>query len=189
MPPLLKPVESILLILDPRPHHLERLDSSAREPTIRKLAMAHRAAQVANVPAYLASNGPLQPAETWIPLGPGLIAARNTHALPHATDKWDESPLGKALTATNRANLVLCGFWLECTVTFTALTTIVEGIDVSILMDATPSWLAETKQPAIDRLMQAGVVPMTTAQMVMEWAEVETSLTLKQELIALLPVS
>ncbi len=62
----------------------------------------------------------------------------------------------------------------------------VEGIDVSILMDATPSWLPETKQPAMDRLLQAGVVPMTTAQMVMEWAEVETSPLMKQELIALL---
>lgn len=185
MPPLLKPAESILLILDPRPEHLERLESSSREATTRKLAMAHRAAQMASVPTHLASNGTSELAAAWIGLAAPIIAA-NTHDLLPTSVQWSESPLGMVLAASDRNSLVLCGFWLECTATFTALAANAEGIDVAVLMDATPHWLAETKQPAIDRLMQAGVVPMTTAQMIMEWAECATSASTKQPLISLL---
>lgn len=186
MPPLLKPAESILLILDPRPEHLERLDSASREPITRKLTMAHRAAQLAGVPTHLAHNSTFGPANIWIVLAAPIIAA-NTHDLPPTTVQWRDSPLGKALAGSDRNSLVLCGFWLECTATFTALAANAEGFDVAVLMDATPHWLAETKQPAIERLMQSGVVPMTTAQMIMEWSEGEASLSTKQQLMTLLP--
>lgn len=185
MPPLLKPAESILLFLDPRSEHLERLNSARREPTTRKLTTAHRAAQLACVPTHLASNGTLGSGKTWMVLAAPIIAA-NTHDLPPTSIQWSESPLGKALAASDRNSLVLCGFWLECTATFTALSAIAEGIDVAVLMDATPYWLAETERPAIDRLLQAGVVPMTTAQMIMEWAESEASAATRQLLISLL---
>ncbi len=185
MPPLLKPAESILLILDPRPEHLERLDSASREPTTRKLKTAHRAAQLAGVPTHRGSNCTLGPAKAWIVLAAPIIAA-DTHDLPPTSVQWSQSPLGVAVAASDRNSLVLCGFWLECTATFTALAANAEGIDVAVLMDATPHWLAETKQPAIDRLMQAGVVPMTTAQMIMEWAEGEASVSTRQQLLSLL---
>lgn len=185
MPPLLTPAESILLIIDPRAEHLERLGSDDREPTKHKLNSAHRAAQLANVPTYLGNNATLGPATAWIALAAPIIAA-NTHDLLPTAIQWNLSPLGAALSASDRNSLVLCGFWLECTATFTALAANAEGIDVAVLMDATPHWLAETKQPAIDRLMQAGVVPMTTAQMIMEWAEGETAPSTRQQLMSLL---
>ena len=185
MPPLLKPADSILLILDPRPEHLERLESASRERTARRLTSAHRAAQLTGVPTHCASNGTLGPAKSWIVLTAPIIAA-NMHDLPPTSVQWSASPLGMALAASDRNSLVLCGFWLECTATFTALAANAEGIDVAVLMDATPHWLAETKQPAIDRLMQAGVVPMTTAQMIMEWAEAEALAATKHQLMSLL---
>ncbi|MDX2258794.1 MAG: isochorismatase family protein [Hyphomicrobiaceae bacterium] len=185
MPPLLKPAESILLILDPRPEHLERIDSTSRGATTHKLTTAHRAAQLAGVPTHLAGNGTLEPAKTWNVLAAPIIAA-NTHDLPPTSIQWRESPLGLAIAASDRNSLVLCGFWLECTATFTALAANAEGIDVAVLLDATPHFLTETKQPAIDRLTQAGVVPMTTAQMIMEWAEGSASSATKQQLMSLL---
>jgi hypothetical protein len=47
------------------------------------------------------------------------------------------------------------------------------------------SSFTSTAVPAIDRLMQAGVVPMTTAQMIMEWAE-DGAVTTKRQLMSLL---
>lgn len=185
MPPLLRPAESILLILDPRPEHRERLNSSSQELTARKLSTAHRAAQAAGVPVHIARSGSSEPPDTWIGLS-APIAVANTHILPPTTAEWADTPLGLAITAADRKSLVLCGFWLECTITFTALASNAEGLDVSVLVDATPHWLADTKQLAIDRLVQAGVVPMTTAQMIMEWAEGETSDANKSELMSML---
>jgi hypothetical protein len=185
MPPLLKPAESILLILDPRPEHFERIETDRREAAVRKFSLAHRAAQLAGVPTHLAGNGALDTSAAWTGLAAPLIAA-NTHDLAPTSVQWSARPLGLALAASNRNSLVLCGFWLECTATFTALAANAEGIDVAVLMDATPHWLAETKQPAIDRLMQAGVVPMTTAQMIMEWAEGQASGSTRQQLMSLL---
>lgn len=188
MSPLLTPAESILLILDPRPEHLERLDSASRGPTTHKLTTAHRAAQLSAVPTHLASNSTLGPAKSWIALAAPIVDAYS-HDLPPTSVQWNESALGIALAKSDRNSLVLCGFWLECTATFTALAANAEGIDVAVLMDATPHWLAETKQPAIDRLMQAGVVPMTTAQMIIEWAGSAISVSTRQQLMSLLSES
>ncbi len=185
MPPLLTPIGSILLILDPRPEHLERLDIVSREPTARKLTTAHRAAQIAGVPTHLGSNGAFGPAAAWIALAAPIIDA-NTHDLLSGSIQFGLSPFGMALAASSRNSLVVCGFWLECTATFTALAANADGVDVAVLMDATPHWRAETKQPAIDRLMQAGVVPMTTAQLILEWADGAISEPTRQQLVSLL---
>jgi hypothetical protein len=67
--------------------------------------------------------------------------------------------------------LILGGFWLETTVTFLALPALASGFDVFVLMDAAPASSDVSVRPATDRLLQAGIVPITTRQLIAEWIE------------------
>lgn len=184
MPSLLKPIDSILLISDAKSEHLDRIGLAARKQMKHRLSMAREAAHRTSVPVLLTRVGTPLNSESWIDFG--VPTADQIHFLPTPSVEWAETSLGQALIASNRASLILCGFWLECTVTFTALAAIGEGYDVYVLMDLTPSWIVETREPAVNRLLQTGVVPLTTPQMIMEWAETAGSAITRQELIALL---
>jgi nicotinamidase-related amidase len=87
---------------------------------------------------------------------------------------WSQQEISVALAEQERTCLVLCGYWLERGVTFAALNALADGFDVFVLMDVSPSYDKHSQEPAVGRLLQAGVVPLTTAQMVGEWAEEET---------------
>ena len=52
--------------------------------------------------------------------------------------RWAESPLGIALAKTGRNSLLICGYWLDECITFTALNALGEGYDIFLLTDASP---------------------------------------------------
>ncbi|KAB2943539.1 MAG: isochorismatase family protein [Hyphomicrobium sp.] len=121
------------------------------------------------MPKFFAIQGDEVDEREWI-AQPCDRAKRRIYAVGTAGSMWSSSGLGAALAEEGRACLVLCGFWLERSVTFAALNALADGFDVFVLMDACPSCDRHAKCPAIDRLLQAGGVPLTTAQMVSEWA-------------------
>ena len=83
---------------------------------------------------------------------------------------WAESPLGIALAKTGRNSLLICGYWLDECITFTALNALGEGYDIFLLTDASPPLDADERHMTILRLVQAGIVPTTTRQALREWA-------------------
>jgi nicotinamidase-related amidase len=93
----------------------------------------------------------------------------NVHAL--GTEGLSRSGLPAVLGAQNRGSLILAGFWLETTVTFLALPALAAGLEVFVLMDASPAWVETAARAAADRLLQAGAVPVTTHQLIAEWME------------------
>jgi nicotinamidase-related amidase len=97
------------------------------------------------------------------------LPALNVHAL--GTEGLSRSGLPAVLGAQNRGSLILAGFWLETTVTFLALPALAAGLEVFVLMDASPAWVETAARAAADRLLQAGAVPVTTHQLIAEWME------------------
>src|SRR5262249_8455160 len=74
---------------------------------------------------------------------------------------WHDSAFGRALAQTGR---------LEEYITFAAIKALSEGYDAYILADASPTRDGNAPETALLRLVQAGVVPMTTRQVIREWA-------------------
>jgi nicotinamidase-related amidase len=66
--------------------------------------------------------------------------------------------------------LFLGGFWLDDNVTFAALGALADGYDVHVMLDVAVARREEAREAAIERLIQAGVVPTTAVQVVSEWA-------------------
>lgn len=173
MAPLLKPEDCCILFIDPTRRNAEDADSDdgGLDALISRHTLVQQAARVLEVPKFFAVYGEKIDEREWI-VRPSDQASPRIHAVGMNGSVWSSSGLGAALADEGRACLVLCGFWLERSVTFAALNALADGFDVFALMDACPSCDTHAKYAAVDRLLQAGVVPLTTTQMVSEWAEV-----------------
>lgn len=187
MAPLLKPEDCCILIIDPLRRNVERRDVGIddQQALFNRHTLVKEAARVLNVPKFFAIYGEAVDEREWI-ARPCDLSQPRLYYVGVAGSLWASSGIASALAREGRACLVLCGFWLEASITFAALNALADGFDVFVLMDASPSCDARSQNPAINRLLQAGVVPLTTTQMVREWAEVTTDDVRRASLLGLL---
>jgi Isochorismatase family len=180
MAPLLKPSESSLLILDSagEPRHEDR-DVDVVTSRDRIL----QAAALCGIPAFLAVRD-LEIADCDQSAKPARHHQVYTPPMPG--DPWGESPLGLALARASRLSLLICGYWLDECITFTALNALAEGYDTYLVTDASPTLDVADRHTAILRLVQAGVVPTTTRQAIREWAGETSDAAQRHRLLALL---
>ena len=75
-----------------------------------------------------------------------------------------------ALAANGRKKIVVAGLWTEvCNTTF-ALCAMLEGdYEIYMVADASGGTSADAHKYAMDRMIQAGVVPVTWQQVMLEW--------------------
>lgn len=86
-----------------------------------------------------------------------------------ASARWEASNLAQTIAATNRAQILVCGFWLEEAVTLLALRTLQAGIDVYLCVDAIASIRSDQETTHYSRLKQHNAVLTTAGQAVREW--------------------
>ena len=175
MPPLLKPIECNVLILDSagEPGELDRNVTTGRRRILH-------AATLCGVPAFRVGRQPSHaPGDDGAPSQP-------IYSPPMPGSPWAETPLGLALAETSRMSLLICGYWLDECITFTALNALGEGYDIFLLTDASPPLDAGEHHIAILRLVQAGIVPTTTRQALREWAAEIADAQQRGQLLALL---
>lgn len=186
MAPLLKPEDCCLLNIDPLRDNVERTDNNdgLQEMLISRHMLIQQATRFLDVPKFFAIDGDVDKRE-WI-VQPCVGTEPRVYAIDTVGSRWSGGRLAAALAEEGRACLVLCGFWLERRVTFAALNALADGFDVFVLMDACPSRDRYAQGPAVHRLLQAGVVPLTTTQMVSEWAEVASDAAKRASLCNLL---
>jgi nicotinamidase-related amidase len=184
MAPLLSSSDTAILFVDPRRQHFTTLQNSTQQPFADALELLVSAASMANIAPYFVTD----PAETdpndWF-AKPGAAAGHHIHVFSNSGPTWSDSGLALALAAENKPNLVICGFWLETKVSFLALYALSAGFDVFLVSDATPSRARHARQAAQTRLVQSGVVPTTTHQLLAEWAEQSADPALRANLFAL----
>ena len=116
----------------------------------------------------------------------GASPSHRIYSPPMPGSPWAETPLGLALAKTSRTSLLICGYWLDECITFTALNALGEGYDIFLLTDASPPLDVGERHMAILRLVQAGIVPTTTRQALREWAAEIADARQRDQLLALL---
>lgn len=181
MPALLKPSECSVLVLNG--------NDDAADQTVADNIASHRqrilqAASPCGIPAFFAARA--RDHATQAALG---ATARSFNPLVYSCCTtgvlWAETSLAHALAATDRSSLLLCGYWLDECITFTALNALGEGYDVYVLTDASPPLDLAERDTTILRLLQAGVVPTTTKQAIREWAADTADASQRDQLLAL----
>ena len=84
----------------------------------------------------------------------------------------------EAVKATGRKKLVMAALWTEVCLNFPTLMAIEAGYEVYIVTDASGGTSVDAHERSIDRMVQAGAIPVTWQQVLLEyqrdWSRKET---------------
>jgi nicotinamidase-related amidase len=83
---------------------------------------------------------------------------------------WDDRKVRDALAASGRRKVVVSGLWTEvCNNTFAFSAMAEGGYEIYMVADASGGTSREAHDWSMQRMIQAGVVPMTWQQVLLEW--------------------
>jgi len=85
-------------------------------------------------------------------------------------NSWDDQKVRDALKTNGRNKVVVAGLWTEvCNTTFALCAMLEGGYEIYMVADASGGTSKEAHDYAMQRMVQAGVVPMTWQQVLLEW--------------------
>lgn len=93
-------------------------------------------------------------------------------------NSWEDPKFVEAVKATGRKKLVMAALWTEVCLNFPTLMAIEAGYEVYIVTDASGGTSVDAHERSIDRMVQAGAIPVTWQQVLLEyqrdWSRKET---------------
>jgi nicotinamidase-related amidase len=91
---------------------------------------------------------------------------------------WEDASVIKRVNAIGKERLVLAGLWTSVCIVGPTLSALDQGYEVYAIADACGDVSDEAHERAMERMIQAGVQPMTSLQYLLElqrdWARTET---------------
>lgn len=174
---MITPENAALVLIDFQPAMFQGVESHDRLSVMHNVQTLAKGAKLFGLPTVISTvakdsfSGPFMPEVT--DLFPDHQIVDRT-----SINSWLDANFRKAVEATGRKKIVLAGLWTEACVMFPTLDLLREGYEVYIPADACGDVTPEAHERAMDRLVQAGAVPMTSLQYVFElqqdWARGET---------------
>lgn len=174
---MLTPKNSAIALIDYQPAMYQGVQSHDRNVTFHNVQILAKAAKLFGIPTVISTvakdsfSGPFMPEVT--ALFPDMTIIDRT-----SINSWLDPNFRKAVQATGRKKIVVAGLWTEACVMFPSLDMLKEGFEVYVPADACGDVSPEAHERAMDRLAQAGAVPITSLQYVFElqqdWARGET---------------
>ena len=83
-------------------------------------------------------------------------------------NSWEDPRIAERVNAIGKSRIVLAGLWTSVCIVGPALSAIDQGFEVYVIADACGDVSAEAHDRAMDRMVQAGVRPMTALQYLLE---------------------
>jgi nicotinamidase-related amidase len=91
---------------------------------------------------------------------------------------WEDARIADRVNSIGKGRLVFAGLWTSVCIVGPTLSALDQGFDVYVIADACGDVSDEAHQRAMERMIQAGVRPMTSLQYLLElqrdWARGET---------------
>ncbi|WP_034299423.1 hydrolase [Herbaspirillum sp. RV1423] len=85
-------------------------------------------------------------------------------------NSWDDQKVRDALAANGKKKVVVSGLWTEvCNNSFSLCAMAEGGYEIYMVADASGGTSKEAHDYAMQRMIQAGVVPVTWQQVMLEW--------------------
>jgi len=174
---LLTPETCALALIDFQPAMYQGVSSHDRLAVMNNVQILAKTAKLFGVPTVISTvakdgfSGPFMPEVT--DLFPDHEVIDRT-----SINSWLDAPFRAAIEATGRKRIVVAGLWTEACVLFPSLDMMKAGYEIYVPADACGDVTVEAHERAVDRLVQAGAVPLTALQWVFElqqdWARQET---------------
>ena len=166
---VLTPQNSQLIFIDQQPQMAFGVQSIDRQVLKNNVEALAKAAKVFNIPTTLTT------VETDGFSGntyPELLSVFPEHPILERTsmNSWDDQNVRDALAAGGRKKVIVSGLWTEvCNTTFALCAMMEGGYEIYMVADASGGTSTDAHKYAMDRMVQAGVVPVTWQQVLLEW--------------------
>lgn len=174
---LLNPQNSAVIFIDHQPQMAFGVANIDRQQLKNNTVGLAKAAKIFNVPTiYTSVETESFSGYIW----PGLLAVHpeSTPIERTSMNSWEDPKFVEAVKATGRKKLVMAALWTEVCLNFPTLMAIEAGYEVYIVTDASGGTSVDAHERSIDRMVQAGAVPVTWQQVLLEyqrdWSRKET---------------
>jgi nicotinamidase-related amidase len=175
---MINPSTCALALIDFQPAMFQGVQSHDRKTIVDNVQVLARAAKLFDVPTIISTvakdsfSGPFMPEVTEEVFPDHAVIDRTS------INSWLDANFRKAVEATRRKRIVVAGLWTSACATFPTLDMLAAGYEVLVVADACGDTSPEAHERAIQRLVQAGAVPLSTLQFVFElqqdWARTGT---------------
>ncbi len=177
-PELLTPANCQLIIIDHQPQMAFGVQSIDRQVLKNNVVALAKTAKVFNLPTTITT------VETTGFSGytyPEILAVFPEHPLLERTsmNSWDDQKVRDSLARNGRKKVLVAGLWTEVCNQLFAFSAMAEGgYEIYMVADASGGTSKEAHDYSMQRMIQAGVVPVTWQQVLLElqrdWARKET---------------
>jgi nicotinamidase-related amidase len=169
---VLTPQNSQLIFIDQQPQMAFGVQSIDRQVLKNNVVGLGKAAKIFNIPTTITTVETLSfSGHTY----PELLSVFPDNDILERTsmNSWDDQNVRDALArhaATDRKKIVVSGLWTEvCNTTFALSCMRDTDYEIYMVADASGGTSADAHRYAMDRMVQAGVIPMTWQQVLLEW--------------------
>ncbi len=177
-PELLTPDNAQLIFIDHQPQMAFGVTSIDRQALKNNVVALAKAAKLYGIPTTITS------VETDSFSGytyPELLSVFPEQPILERTsmNSWDDQKVRDALAANGRKKVIVSGLWTGICNNMFAFSAMADaGYEIYMVADASGDTTQEAHDAAMTRMAQAGVVPMTTLQTILElqrdWAKRDT---------------
>ncbi|MDQ0970404.1 nicotinamidase-related amidase [Neobacillus niacini] len=165
---LLTPDNSVVILIDHQPQMLFGVQSNDRQTIINNTVGLAKTAKVFNVPLILTTvasdtfSGPLQPQVQEVFPEQKPIDRTSMNA-------WEDENFLEAVKKTGRKKLVIAALWTEVCLALPTISALKDGYEVYIVTDASGGTSVEAHSMSIQRMIQAGAIPVTWESVLLEY--------------------
>ncbi|MGF6243702.1 nicotinamidase-related amidase [Paraburkholderia sp. GAS38] len=166
---VLTPQNSQLIFIDQQPQMAFGVQSIDRQALKNNVVGLAKAAKVFNIPTTITTvesesfSGYTYP--ELLDVFPGEKVLERT-----SMNSWDDQKVRDALAGHGRKKVIVAGLWTEvCNTTFALSAMLEGGYEIYMVGDASGGTSKDAHDYAMQRMVQAGAVPMSWQQVVLEW--------------------
>ena len=166
---VLTPANCQIIFIDHQPQMAFGVQSIDRQVLKNNTVALAKAAKVFNIPTIITAvetesfSGNTYP--ELLDVFPGQDILERT-----SMNSWDDQKVRDALKANGKKKVVVAGLWTEVCNNSFALCAMLEGdYEIYMVADASGGTSKEAHDYAMQRMIQAGVIPVTWQQVMLEW--------------------
>ena len=167
---LLTAENAALVLIDYQPQLVDGTRSIDREALINNVVALARAAKLFDLPIVLSTVG-VKAGYQQETIDELRVVLADIEPIDRSVvDAWDDETFRAAVEATGRRKLIMGALWTEVCLVFPALDLLREGYEVYAVSDASGGTSVDAHQRGMQRVVQAGAVPVTWEAVMAELA-------------------
>ncbi|MDR1529389.1 MAG: hydrolase [Burkholderiales bacterium] len=174
---LINPKNAVFIFIDHQPQMAFGVTNIDRQQLKNNTVALAKASKIFDVPTIYTSvetesfSGYIWP--ELLAVHPDIKPIERT-----SMNSWEDKAFVETVKKTGRKKLIIAALWTEVCLAFPALMALEEGFEVYMVTDASGGTSQDAHERAIQRMTQAGAVPVTWQQVLLElqrdWARKET---------------